>query len=834
MNHSISFILDTIKKIALKLEKTGILSFIEDSIDFDIKSKKINLTDLKKENLNTFIVIIKNIPIYTLIQNLDLEKDFLIINFNNNDISVGIKNLLKKNNIITLQINPYISILYKIKNSILLDFINKIDVFSTFSQTIKSEVDYNNYLKISNPKQELFQYDLRINNLYHELNSGKYKVLSIDFFDTLVFRLVSEPKAIFFSLYEKLLKEKLINDFYNKEEFMVIRGMAESEALKEKIKQNIFEVNINDIYQKLTNIITDIQKAKNIEIKTEIEYSFINPFLESLIKFAKTKSIKVIITSDMYLFQSDLKEILEKNNFNLELIDYIFVSSEHNASKRDKKIYHKILNYFNIKSNELIHIGDNISSDYENAISLGIKAYPYIDSEYLNQIKKRELFFNHNKLQNYSNFSLRKICSNIIINENENENLLFNIGSCTIAPFLSSYIYWVLAQAKKNNINTLLVLMREGELFSEMLKTTAKKLNYEFEIKTFYVSRLSTILPALSENYNKEDLSYLIRVLLYKNGYFEETISIFDKLGFENSQEILQKYQIPDKLELKDLNNFLNIFFENIEIKNKLKNIIKNKIDGFYSYFNNFAEDNIKNIALVDLGYSGSIQNFIKKILDSKNRELNLYGFYLLNNIGSMRRPLKKGSFYKSYFSETVFSSNLMMSYFNHLEILEKMISAVIGTTTDYESNFLGTNQILSEIPEIELEQHKITNKIKEGILFYHELYNSIVNKTNNSFYHDNIHIISRFHALPNEKELKALESLTHFDQVLGYNTKLTGDEEIINAYKKDGIKVLDINNFTYWKDTIIRNYWVQSVIQKDNYKKLDELIDEFLIYKLM
>ncbi|MFN8672586.1 MAG: HAD hydrolase-like protein [Candidatus Sericytochromatia bacterium] len=773
MSSSFDFILNIINKISKKLNITNIYSFNEDDLIIDLPLKKIALSKVIEETKNeeVFIGFLKNIPIYTIIKNLNIEKDLFLINLSNIELSFGIKNTLKRNDINILNINPDISIIYKTKNQVLIDFITKITYFSNFINTTKTETDYHNYINLNSEKIDLFRSDIRIANLYNDINSGKYKVLSIDFFDTLVFRLCSMPNGLFLTLYKKLLKEGLIEDIYNKEEFMVIRQVAEVSARQELIKNGVVEITIEQIYAKLINLISDIPKAIDIEKNLEIEFCFVNPFLESLIKYAKAKGITIIITSDMYLAQTDLKNILANNNFDVSLIDYFFVSSEYNASKYDKTLYYKIFNYFNIKSNELIHIGDNIGSDYNNAVELGIKSYLYIDHQYLLNSRQGEGYLINHKLNDYSNIAFRKIFSNMFISEDVKENILFKLGTTTLAPILTSYIYWVLFEAKRKNIKNILVVMRDGDIFAEMLKKVSLSLDYDLNIAYFYSSRLSSILPALYEDLSIDNLIISTRFLLNTENKFAETKTILSKLSLTFSDSFFYEHKLPKIVELDNEN--LGNFFKKIlstDLKEQLEYLIKERTSNFLEYTLSLITENNsnENIGIIDLGYGGSVQSFLQRIFKHKKINYTLYGLYLFTNKGILDKPLKEKSFYKSYLSSVFFSSSLINSYSTHLGVFETILSSLVGTAVNYNDNFLGVNQELAEVKES--STYKVINKIKEGILLYNDFYTKIVSSKKDLFLNyffdknyilqENSAILARFHAMPFEEELAVLNTL--------------------------------------------------------------------------
>ena len=111
---------------------------------------------------------------------------------------------------------------------------------------------------------------------------------------------------------------------------------------------------------------------------TECEYCYLNPEILKLIEDLNYRDLPVVLTSDMYLNQTQLKQVLESNGFNLNLTKQIYVSCEHGGNKSSGELFYKLLSDFpEISAKEILHIGDKIEADVESPKSLGIHADHY-------------------------------------------------------------------------------------------------------------------------------------------------------------------------------------------------------------------------------------------------------------------------------------------------------------------------------------------------------------------------------------------------------------------------------------------------------------------------
>ncbi len=102
----------------------------------------------------------------------------------------------------------------------------------------------------------------------------------------------------------------------------------------------------------------------------------------------------IIFISDMYLPKFAIKRALEKNGIACE-DNELFVSSEFKVTKHTGNLYKKVLHELKTEPGNLIHTGDNSTSDFLVPQSLGIEA---IHFSKFTLGKRENLILNHKKL----------------------------------------------------------------------------------------------------------------------------------------------------------------------------------------------------------------------------------------------------------------------------------------------------------------------------------------------------------------------------------------------------------------------------------------------------
>ena len=127
-------------------------------------------------------------------------------------------------------------------------------------------------------------------------------VISFDVFDTLILRPFDDPKTLFIIMGEQLG----IYDFYT------IRTQSEQEARANAFsKYGNYEVTIEDIYEIIEKR-CGIKAEDGIKIEFELEkkYCFANPYFKSVFKFLREQNKRIVICSDMYLHENQIRELL--------------------------------------------------------------------------------------------------------------------------------------------------------------------------------------------------------------------------------------------------------------------------------------------------------------------------------------------------------------------------------------------------------------------------------------------------------------------------------------------------------------------------------------------
>lgn len=617
------------------------------------------------------------------------------------------------------------------------------------------------------------------------LDDKNIKVISFDIFETLVFRKVAHHNEIFYKVGEK----PFVKNIYNTPEaFQMYRVSAQRAARLHHTDKN--EVTFDEIYNELN--LSSIQKEtiQQLELKQEYKSLYFNQQILHWIKKAYKKGKKVILISDIYFSYQDIEYLILNRLKNRQHIANIYISSEYQERKYNKKLFEIVKNDLKINYDQIAHIGDNIHSDYTVPRSLGMEVLHYNINKNFQEILDIEDKYISASTQKAAN--LRIMSSLLNPFTDEEEAFYFNYAAIFFGPILWEFSHWLNKLVKKQNIKQLNFIMREGKTFEKFFK----KFNSKVQTNLIYASRKSTYLTTLNEqDFNLEKFNF------FKFRTFS-ILDIYNLYKLEITHPVLQNYSnTPIKETNKiylDNKSLLEIFLEDFSNqKEQIKlNIIQDK-ELFISYLKNVK----KNSMIIDFGGAGTVNRNISNSLKHTNLQNIL--FYM-HNAGYQVNTSTKTLSFLPYNKITKNSLELISRTPEFIEIL---LNGLEETTVKYEKK----NQKIVPITQHPLENthefhhlKKVINAFQLGLEAFFTVtqaykFKSIIDAQTIAL------ILGRCIEIPVLEEVKYLGNL-HTDEGKGS----TATAQLIAKEQTDSIYKLGLDK-TYY-----------NLAQNINYKKID------------
>ena len=203
------------------------------------------------------------------------------------------------------------------------------------------------------------------------------ELVSFDLFDTLLCRLVPEPRDLFFVLGARLHAVLGITP----PAFMRLRERAES-ALRRKFAGELGhgEVKLKEIYEALAGDVRfELCRAAPEHLTWEAEWMLEKQLVRShpigmdLLNHALASGKRVVFISDTYFEEWQIRELLD--HAGVPLAGELFISCERKKTKRGGGLFKELLAATGVAAGSVIHIGDRADSDVAVPGTLGMRTW---------------------------------------------------------------------------------------------------------------------------------------------------------------------------------------------------------------------------------------------------------------------------------------------------------------------------------------------------------------------------------------------------------------------------------------------------------------------------
>lgn len=470
---------------------------------------------------------------------------------------------------------------------------------------------------------------------------SNFDLVSFDIFDTLVGRALFSP----FDVFDK------VEEIFNKKNKKIISGFRRNRILAEEIAREEYrkkcdfqEITLDEIYSKIKEIydISDDEKNNLMEIELFVENEILKlrNYGFSLYKEFEKKSIDIVLVSDMYL---DERFLLKKlSSLGITSFVEIFLSSNYRKRKTEGDLFKVLVEKTKINPKNIIHIGDNPVGDKNIPSSLGINTKLLSRSNDLlskhsgnwakyAQTLKASRSFNESAVFGLIADRFFDDPSSLPLANTDFGGNPFNFGFAALGPLVLGFASYIFKECKKNGINKILFLSRDGKIFKNAFDLIDK--NKVFKTEYFYFSRRAARVASI---YSKADIFSIISQPIYSTTiaeYFEKKFGLSrDRLDVQFLYEKSCTNGLDHKIGAKFSKEILKeiVFHHESAI---LENSASERIAFKKAFYLQASVD--ENIALVDIGYAGTLQAAFEKILKFKTLGLYLATF----NTAKLQNP---------------------------------------------------------------------------------------------------------------------------------------------------------------------------------------------------
>ena len=629
-----------------------------------------------------------------------------------------------------------------------------------------------------------------------------YETFAFDIFDTIIYRKIP-PESIKDLVSKFIAKES--KTYYPRVRHLRFESEVENgqENIEKKFdpdnKYNeVVELWLKKLKKEFpSSTFPSIKEITDYELSKEIDSQFTKKPIIDFLKLLKNNHKNIIFISDYYFDSKIIFNFLKHLECD-QFFDKGYCSSEYLLTKQSGRLYKKLIEDKEITSSQTFMIGDNTISDSASSNEFGIKSILLYDLDQKYQNYKIELVENLRKQNVFFEGTIIKELIDEKIPKNNDYD--YNLG-ILLAPLYISFVEKIINYCQENNIRKIYFLSREGKIFLNIFNkiNTDKKLHAQYLI----VSRKSTFLLSI----NSLNTTELDRI--WKQYYNQTPKQLLENLNLPNHLlSVFEKYNIKENDIIDQNYNYkkLNLIFSDAHFEKVFLKTKEKQLKYFNKYIKTIGLDENKKIALIDIGWKGSIQNNLYKII---NKEIHgLYLGYFKENNNEFLDNKKKG-----FIVDERTSNWYEKSLFKNGPLFEMSTTPNEGSCLKYNIDGPITKQYNSEKETYQ----KYFLKTQTAISDYVDLYSKnkgIMGLDSKNLHQFLLDQIIRFILYPNKKEAK---SFLRYSHVESFGVKETSRFNYKFRWNYIFSDINPIKILKRLKQNFYNQFWINGIIKRIN-----------------
>ncbi|HYE01084.1 MAG TPA: HAD family hydrolase [Alphaproteobacteria bacterium] len=598
------------------------------------------------------------------------------------------------------------------------------------------------------------------------------KCLSLDFFDTLMFRSVPVPISVF-PLVGRALEERGWLRRGGALRFAEARIAAERRA---RLAEPGREVTLDQIYRALPGrMFAHRDTAALAAVEREVEGGVLRLFqpMAELAAAARRLGKRVAIVSDTYFGRDDLRAFLERAGG--PQVDAVFCSSDYGVGKAGG-LFERAVEDLGLEPGEILHCGDNYQADVAGAARHGLvtELVPNGTSELWQTIGQELELLREDYLtlpsptQGDAGFTAMRARSCLIEPAAEAEPYR-RFGTTVLGPIFAGFAEWLGQRLEAEGCDAALCLMREGGFLDRLIAGAAR----DFRPRALahlsrQVVRRATIVTA--------DRDSLGRVAVYRS--VPPVEDILADLGLERGDLLAAGWSPARIAATRAVEPVLDAvaaapaLCRKVEAKAALlrRAVVRHVLRQLDGAGAAVGADGPLRLGLVDLGWNASIQAALDTIFAIEGVPIETVGLYLATS------PLggggSAGCDAHGYLAAEGRPAPVWRSLTQALEVIEQCCGADSGSTVD----LLGDGAPLLGPDRVPPGQRRQIRAVQEGVLAFQRLWRrhggALADPGDERLVNLLRGILLRSNRMPTPAEAALFEAWSHDDNLRGGRTE--------------------------------------------------------------
>ena len=334
-------------------------------------------------------------------------------------------------------------------------------------------------------------------------------IAAFDVYETLLFRFVGHHSAAHLLLGRVARRRGLSAH----DAVIVAEARHQAEARARRRAAGV-DITLADIHAELADSIgygsSRMSEMIDLELEIEARITRSNEASRKRVAAARSSSGRIAFISDMYLPEAFVRAMLEGHSLLLPG-DGLYVSSSRSGmTKRSRKLFEAVIESEGVRAAAITHTGNNWSSDVLAARRSGLCANHFPDGN-LNRYEQalerwsRETAGLTSMMAGASRLARLDDPSS----EDHRTVTLRDVAAGVAAPVVVAFVLWLFDRARREGVERLYFLAREGQVLYEVAKQLRARLTLPIELQYLCVSRQSLNIAAARE-LTDEELAWVL------------------------------------------------------------------------------------------------------------------------------------------------------------------------------------------------------------------------------------------------------------------------------------------------------------------------------------
>jgi predicted HAD superfamily hydrolase len=358
------------------------------------------------------------------------------------------------------------------------------------------------------------------------------------------------------------------------------------------------------------------------------------PGAAALLQWLRDRGVRVIAVSDMYLSHEHLVALLDGCGLG-GMIDRVYVSSEFGLGKYSGRLHTRVLELEGFSPGDVVHVGDNLVSDMQAPMRLGMRGV-FLDERAQRLRRRRQKlstemarlggvwpgrrFFEVVDYRMEQDAACQAACA----------DFFHHYGAHVLGPAFSTFLLGLIEKIETVKPDKLFFLARDGYLFEKMY---ARWRELEPDRKHWpepvyvYASRRVVATASVAEGLSPEQA-----VVAFYNPKQQGLLSVLKTFGLpaEDFADLAREQGFADLAEpLHDWRDpRLLAFLADERVQTRIRSIGVIARERLRRYFEQQGFFACERVALVDIGWNGTIQKFLRDSFGKRPDYPDVHGWY--------------------------------------------------------------------------------------------------------------------------------------------------------------------------------------------------------------